>query len=615
MESKWAELDCSKKVPKEFWEKFPCRQLPQRPTTRVSVSKLKANIDKATSRWTVHQRDAAERTVQNLKEGAPAYQLKQLKGGLMRNAQSAIQHGAAFTGTLEKWIIDGFVAGPFLSPPLPEFRANTIMAIEQKDKVRPVLNMSCPEGSSFNDNVDEQAVPKVRMSSARQFGQAVLRAGQGALMSKLDMKDAYKNVPAKVEDYRLQGMQWLGAYFVDTQQIFGASPAVANYDNLGGTTLDVAITDCQIPRHLVHRILDDSACVAPAETGWCQQFTERYKEVCAEIGIKLAEDCPYQEKAFTNKTRGTVLGIQFDTVSLTWRIADDKAARILTDIHTLIHGGHADLKQVETLAGRLSDFGQMCPFLQAFKRPLNDLLSSFNEDYTILQEVKEELVQDLRVWAAVVSRANGWLPIAREMKNPPLDAWEFVSDAAGGLGSEDWMGVASLGINSSGGFWFLCRGEWPPAILENIDEKGARFASKMTTLELIGLFLPFLSVPTQLAGRNIVLGVDNVSVVFGWENKSVSGDLTASALIRALHLVSSFLECRIFVRHVPRLSSLASIMADSLTRSSTAKAEVWATVVGAQQYRQPEPLWEWLCSPQLDWNLGFKLITWIKENF
>ena len=412
----------------------------------------------------------------------------------MRNAPSAIQHGAEFTETLEKWIKEGFVAGPFLSPLLPEFRANTIMAIEQKEKVRPVLNMSCPDGNSFNDNVDEQAVPKVRMSSARQFRQAVLRAGKGALMSKLDMKDAYKNVPAKVEDFRLQGMQWLGAYFVNTQQIFGATPAVANYDNLGGTTLEVAISDCQIPRHLVHRILDDSAGVAPAETGWCQQFTERYKKVCEEVGIKLAEECPYQEKAFTNKTKGTVMGIQFDTVSLSWRIADDKAARILADIHTLLHGGHADLKQVETLAGRLSDFGQMCPFLQAFKRPLNDLLSSFNENYNILCEVKEELIQDLRVWAAVVTEANSWLPIAQEMKNPPLGAWEFVSDAAGGLGFEDWMGVASLGINPSGGFWFLCRGEWPPAILEGLDEKGVRFASKMKTLELIGLFLPFLSV-------------------------------------------------------------------------------------------------------------------------
>ena len=579
------------------------------------MPELKTAINMAAGQWTVHQKEAAARVVKNLVEGAPAYQQKQLKGGLMRNAPSAIQHGAAFTDTLEKWIKDGFVAGPFLSPPLPEFRANTIMAIEQKDKVRPVLNMSCPEGNSYNDNVDEQAVPKVKMSSARQFGQAVLRAGEGALMSKLDMKDAYKNVPAKVEDYRLQGMQWLGAYFVDTQLIFGASPAVANYDNLGGTTMDVAATGCQIPRHLVHRILDDTACVAPAETGWCQQFTKRYTEICAKIGVKLAEECPYQEKAFTNKTRGTVLGVQFDTTTLQWRIADDKAARILADIHTMAHGGHADLKQVEILAGRLSDFGQMCPFLQAFKRPLNDLLSSFNENYNILLEIKEELIQDLRVWAAVITRANGWLPIALEMKNPPLGSWEFVSDAAGGLGSDDWVGVASLGTNSSGNFWFLCRGEWPPAILEGLDEKGARFASKMTTLELIGLFLPFLSMPVQLAGRNIILGVDNVSVVFGWENKSVSGDLTASALIRALHLVASFLECRIFVRHVPRLSSLASIMADSLTRSSTAKAEVWATLVGAQQYEQPEPLWEWLHNPQPDWNLGYRLVAWIKEKF
>ena len=48
--------------------------------------------------------------------GAPSYQLKQLKGGLMRNAPSAIQHGAEFTETLEKWIKEGFVASPFLLP-------------------------------------------------------------------------------------------------------------------------------------------------------------------------------------------------------------------------------------------------------------------------------------------------------------------------------------------------------------------------------------------------------------------------------------------------------------------------------------------------------------------
>ena len=200
------------------------------------------------------------------------------------------------------------------------------------------------------------------MSSPKQFGQSVLKAGTGALMSKMDMKDAYKNVPAKVKDLQLQGFSWLGAYFVETQLIFGAYPAVANFDNLGGTTENITLTHCSIPEDLVHRILDDTVCVAPAGTGWCQEFSETYKRICHQLNIKLAEECPRQEKAFTNKTRGTILRIQFDTNKLAWRISEDKISEILSDIHTLIHGGHADLEQMERVAGRLNNFGQMCPF-------------------------------------------------------------------------------------------------------------------------------------------------------------------------------------------------------------------------------------------------------------
>ena len=217
------------------------------------------------------------------------------------------------------------------------------------------------------------------------------------------------------------------------------------------------------------------------------------------------------------------------------------------------------------------------------------------------------------MWAAAVSYANRWSPISLEIDSPPLNALEFVSDAAGGLGSEEWVGVASLGLNSSGELWFLCRGEWPESILTGQDEKGADFASKMTTLELVGLFLPLLTVPQIIQGRNIVLGVDNVSVVFGWENGSVKGDLTASALIRALHLVACFLECRIFARHVPRLSSPASLLADSLTRASTTRDICPDSLMGITEFEKPEPLWEWLHRPQTDWNLGFKIIEWLKK--
>ena len=420
-------------------------------------------------------------------------------------------------------------------------------------------------------------------------------------------------MPARVEDYRLQGLQWLGAFFMDTQQIFGASTAVANFDNLVSTVVDIALTKCTIPRELIHRTLDDTACVASPESGRSEEFSKAYKETCTDLNIKLAEDCPMSEKAFTNQTRGTVLGIQFDTTSQAWRLSNQKAGDILSDIHTIIHGGHVSLGQLEIAAGRMANFGQMCPFLQAFKRPLNDLLASFKEDYELLLEVSDQLIRDLRVWAAVVTAANSWLPICQEMEDPPLGSLEFTSDAAGGHGPEEWLGVASLGCTEDGDVWYMCRGCWPPEIRSGQDEKGARFASKMTTLELVGLFLPLLTMPKKVRRKNLILGVDNVSVVFGWENKSVKGDKSASALIRALHILACYLECRVFVRHVPRLSSEASFLADSFTRASTASPEVWKAVEGAEVHEAPAPLWDWLNNPCLDWDLGFTMIDWLKN--
>jgi hypothetical protein len=200
-----------------------------------------------------------------------------------------------------------------------------------------------------------------------------------------------------------------------------------------------------------------------------------------------------------------------------------------------------------------------------------------------------------------------WLPIPEEHERPPEGAWHFVSDAAAGLGSNDWAGVASLGLTpSQKGIWLLSRGVWPPAVDE------ARLASKMTTQEAVGLLLPLLSVPEKLVGQHIVLAVDNIGVVFGWTNGGRKGNCWASVLIRALHIVASFLGCTVFVQNVPRLSSAAAVMADSLTCSSTATADVWAQTAGATMRRPPPPLWEWLESPKEDFNLGFILVNYLK---
>jgi len=597
---------------KDFWRKFPSRPIPYEPRSKIDSKKFESMLREADHLLTRQEKMVGQKALKSLQEGAKAYQKTYLPAAALKNASSAAENGAAVTKKIAEWIQTGFVAGPFHSPPLKDFRSNSIMVDVQKGKPRLIVNMSYPKGASFNDNIDKDMVPRLTMSSARQFGQSVLTAGKGALMSKIDMKDAFKLIPAAIKDLRLQGFKWLGAYFIETQQIFGAATSVASFDQMAGTILLISIYRSKIPRHLVHRTLDDVACAAPPNTGWCQEFTKNYKEACTNLGINLAEDCPNLDKAFSNSTRGTVLGIQFDSNKLAWRLPTEKMTDILEGIHTAINGGHLDLKQAEKLAGRLNNLGQMCPYLHAFKRPLNKLLADFKEDYNILLPVTTDLTSDLKVWAAAAMAANTWLPIHKELAFPPLGAASFTSDAAGCASEEEWTGVASVSFKDKKA-WFVCQGTWPKSVQEKTDEKGAKFSSKMTTLELIGLFLPLLSIPNELKGCNVVLGVDNVSVVFGWENKTVKGDLTASALVRALSIVSSFLHCRIFVEHAPRVADQASKLADDLSRASTATAEVMRTTSTARKFGMPPPITSWLSELNTDWDLGFKMVEYLKE--
>ena len=88
----------------------------------------------------------------------------------VKNAPSATKYGEEMTDAIAYWIKSGFACGPFDSPPLDRFRVNQLAAVPQDGKVRPVIKVSYPAGSSFNDNIIENSMEKVKMSSARSFG-------------------------------------------------------------------------------------------------------------------------------------------------------------------------------------------------------------------------------------------------------------------------------------------------------------------------------------------------------------------------------------------------------------------------------------------------------------
>jgi hypothetical protein len=163
------------------------------------------------------------------------------------------------------------------------------------------------------------------MCTPRIFADSILKAGKNALISKTDIQDAYKLIPNPISDWRYYGFSWLGKFFVDTTTVFGSKTAPASFDPLPETVVNITCSIKRIPKEWVHRQLDDVPMVSLRRSGFTEAFTKGYSQICKNLNVPLADNCPNHEKAFGPSTFGTVLGIGFDTVTLEWNISKDKA--------------------------------------------------------------------------------------------------------------------------------------------------------------------------------------------------------------------------------------------------------------------------------------------------
>jgi len=156
--------------PAYFWAKFPARPLPNKPNTPVNIEALQSILKSHSSSLPLAQQLLAQKVVNELQHGVDALQTRHLPAAIIPSSGSVLDHGPVFTDAVANWVKKGFVAGPFISPPCPEFRANSMIAVSQKDKIRIIMNLSAPEGDSFNDAVSSRDLQKIYMSTAKSFG-------------------------------------------------------------------------------------------------------------------------------------------------------------------------------------------------------------------------------------------------------------------------------------------------------------------------------------------------------------------------------------------------------------------------------------------------------------
>ena len=575
-------------------------------------------VQKFWFRWTAEERLTAKRALLNLTGGSVAKLNRVLPILSSRNARSAITNGEFMTDVVASWVNKGFVAGPFKSAPLENFRVNPLMAVVQRDKVRPILNLSAPKGGSFNEAVDSRPLYKLRMSSARQFGEAVMRMGKGAVMSKFDIRDAYKLIKNRRDQWRLFGFKWLGRYFFDTTMVFGSKVAPENFDSLPETLVNMACQESGLPKSRVFRQLDDVPAVAPAGSKKIERFGAAYKKFCGAVGVPLAPFCSIREKAFELSTSGTVLGIKFDTEKLAWSLPADKAEGIRRRIRKFRAMKSCNLREVQKVHGKLADFAQMCPFMKAFRYNLLELLRSFSGRQGERRLITAGVKADLEIWERAVVSTEGWIPIASQRGLPPLSSLEFHSDAAGA--AFDWgsgqgvnttvpgdRGVAVLGAGPGGKMLAVIR--WPDSLVFEDVGGVTRFRGHRSgLLEMAGLFLPFICIPNEVKGRHVVIHVDNMEVVAAWERRVSKGDPELAVLVRALHIVEAFLECKVYVTHVKRCSTPEATLADHFSQASTITEDNRRAVRGWRVFSPKGVIFKWLANPGRNWSLGRELV-------
>ena len=168
--------------------------------------------------------------------------------------------------------------------------------------------------------------------------------------------------------------------------------------------------------------------------------------------------------------------------------------------------------------------------------------------------IGQTVKDDLWVWKKAISTALEGIPLGDIFGEPPVTVVKYLSDAARAafewtdghcknITDEGDRGLASIGYGPNGPTSVSVL-RWPEGLLiKSQNQKGIFFGSKSGTLEMVGLLLPFLSTPKLLIGKDIVLEVDNMGVIYGWRKRYSKGDAETSLLIRSLHVLGIWYTC------------------------------------------------------------------------
>ena len=232
---------------------------------------------------------------------------------------------------------------------------------------RLIVDLSSPEGSSVNDGITKELATLTYVSVDTVVGR-VLELGKGSLFAKMDIRQAYRNIPVHPEDRILLGMAWEGSVYVDAALPFGLRSAPLIFSAVSDT-LQWIVKKGGVT--WAKHYIDDFITVGRPGAAECADNMAIMLQMCERVGLLVAH-----EKSEGPATRLTFLGMELDTQSLEIRLPAKKL-RQLKDLLACWRGRKACRKrELLSLVGVLAHADKAVRAGRSFTRRLIDLAAS-----------------------------------------------------------------------------------------------------------------------------------------------------------------------------------------------------------------------------------------------
>ena len=201
------------------------------------------------------------------------------------------------------------------------------------------------------------------------------------------------------------------------------------------------------------RAINDVLIAVPANAAEAaEKFVMEYRQQLGNLNIKAAQSDPQFLKAFDKSLRGEVLGVEFNTVTMTWSFSPLKTATLVSLLRVVsLEGASINLHQAEELLGLVVNFCQLARPAFIFADELIHFMGSMLAVFGTTpgkdrEEVKEEvpagLRDDCRLLAAIGQVAHKFgLPILTASSPIPVSAIPVFTDVSGELQNNPSLGI------------------------------------------------------------------------------------------------------------------------------------------------------------------------------